>query len=505
MVVLRRFLCWRTESICDPPNQGCPAARLPAEVLCAMFLLLDFGDRLSTSHVCAHWRAASLSHPRLLWSTIHTKGRRRGAFRLQLERAKDFPVAVEIDITLTPQYKRAIRELPRIMAALADHMFHVTSLVVHLFGYASQHLNPALNALRAQPAPLLRTLHLDLDRWSVPMQRRRQRARLYDDVFARHAPCLTDVRLGGISLPLQQRVSAFNDVTKLHVSLSQTDILWEVLFALPLMSGLRYLRLSGSSWGSPPMHVWSIKLRRLHLDLEQPLPWLCSYLGGADVETLWAAYLFTGPELDGVFPLDDPHLHTRAYLHDDNSTRDIEIIRSDGKYRCLHAVAREVEIPALILEYLSDVTIDERYLISCTSPSTISLPHVVRLAIVLMESPTHGEEDIECACETLLHCVAHHSCSTLYTPLLEEVDIHAVSTSYVSKPLTVGPEEVLALLGHIEHGDTTLTRLSISGVELVTHVRAPLSQLLEVAESIIVDKEYIGTVRLEGAPAESIE
>ncbi|KZV86787.1 hypothetical protein EXIGLDRAFT_217226 [Exidia glandulosa HHB12029] len=531
MPVLRRLLCWKTELVYDPPTQSSPAARLPAEILCAVFFLLDFSDRMRTSQVCAHWRGVSISHPGLLWSTVHTRGRRRGAFRRQLERATHVPIAVQIRITQITKSDRNIRELPRISAALAEHMSHVTSLTIHLLIFHNQHLHALVDALRAKPAPLLQTLDLKLCDDGLSRGRPKPKPMIPDDIFACHAPCLTATRLAGTSF-LQTAPSALEAVTSLHISLQFGVTPSDVLLRLGTMSRLRDLRLGGSYF-PPPLPptapAWPHALRGLQLDLSMSVlrrssighfvvSWLCSYLGAANVQNLWIAdSCVPATSFDIAFPPDHYNLHARAYLYENWITRGIEVMRCDGKYRCVQTYWPKVDVPALILDYLTDVTIDEEYLILRTSSSTISLPRAVRLAIVLMESPQHynyydedddllndinlqHNDDLERKTATLLLCVSHHSCLALHTPLLEEVNIHAVPAGDVSKPLAVGPEEILALLSHIDRRDTTLTRLAVSGAELVTHVPALLSRLFEVAESVTVDPEYIETVRVQGAP-----
>ncbi|KZW03422.1 hypothetical protein EXIGLDRAFT_721682 [Exidia glandulosa HHB12029] len=502
MVAFRQLLCWKASPLMDrAADQPSAAARLPSDVLCAIFVLLDFGDRIRTTHICLHWRVVSIAHPGLLWSSIHTHGRRRGAFRRQLERAKDVPVHVVITLRRRG-WGNTIAEFDRSFLALRDHMAHVKTLRIFLFTPVSRHVHGVVQALRVVPAPVL--LRLDINLLDVgPLSHWQPTALplITDDFLAREAPCLTHLELYGARFR-HAVPSAFRNVEALHVWLYHDDLRSVVISSLSTMSGLRDLYLGGQCKPSalPPTLAWTIPLRNLHLEVFTFLPWMLPYFDAPMVQNLWVRTYAT--TIDDAFPAEDPRLNVRAHLHQSRSSRIVDIMRSDGNYRCIKFLAA-LNVPVSFLEYLSDVIIDEEYLTHRSGDfSTLSLPRVLQLTIVLMDD---WDESITALYDTdsLLHCTSHTSCSTVFCPSLEVLNIRAAAATNLGssdrKPHFLGAGEILALLRHVDH-ITTLDRLTVSGAEIVTHVSTSVSQLFDAADVVLVDPADTETTKLEGVP-----
>ncbi|KZV87698.1 hypothetical protein EXIGLDRAFT_839795 [Exidia glandulosa HHB12029] len=490
MVAFRQLLCWNTGPLLEPPTQSSAAARLPSDVLCTIFALLNFGDRIRTSHVSVHWRAASLAYLGLLWSLIITRGRRRGTFREQLERAKGAPVTVVISFYFKGRFTwiDTTRELDRSFKALADHMAHVQSLRIFVLTRNKRHVHTVVQSLRAIPAPQLCRLRL-----VIPQMRARYPSPfISDDIFGREAPLLTKVRLDlRVPNPIP---SAFRHVEALHLSLgSESGAV--TLMTLSTMSRLRDLHLCDFYYPSAtPTTAWPIALRSLYLE-NVFVPRVLPYFGAENVQNVWVKHYAAA--IDDAFPTEDPQLNVRAYLHQ-TFTRTLDIVQADGKYRCV-IYPRTVDVPARFIEHLTDVIIDERYLLCPNSEDrTLSLSCVLRLVIVLMDAHNLVGARYD---DTLLHCVSHASCTSVACPALEVLNVRAAESSNNKSPRAVlGPEQVLALLGHVDYGDGTLDGLLISGAEVVTHLTAPFYQLLSAAESFVVDYTDTEVTKLEGVP-----
>ncbi|KZV86803.1 hypothetical protein EXIGLDRAFT_724433 [Exidia glandulosa HHB12029] len=489
MVAFRQLLCWNTGQLMEPPTQSSAAARLPSDVLCTIFALLNFGDRIRTSHVSVHWRAASLAYLGLLWSLIITRGRRRGTFREQLERAKGAPVTVVISFYFKSLFTwiDTTRELDRSLKALADHMAHVQSLRIFVLTRNKRHVHTVVQSLRAMPAPQLCRLQL-----IIPQIRARYPSPyIPDDIFGCEAPLLTKVRL---NLRVPNTIpSAFRHVEALHLSLG-LEAGAVTLMTLSTMSRLRDLHLCDFyNRSAGPTTAWPIALRSLYLE-DVPVPWVLPYFGAENVQNVWVEHYAV--DIDDAFPTEDPQLNVRAYLHQ-TVTRTLDIVRADGKYRCM-IYPPTVDVPARFIEHLTDVIIDERYILCPSSEDrTLSLPCVLRLVIVLMVVHKVGA----LYDDTLLHCVSHASCTSVACPALEVLNVRTAGSSNNKSPRAVlGPEQVLALLGHVDYGDGTLDGLLISGAEVVTHLTAPFYQLLSAAESFVVDHTDTEVTKLEGVP-----
>lgn len=76
-------------------------ARIPPELLCLVFQLIDFKDRISTAHVSKHWRAVSLGAPSVLWNCVVARHPRPGVLLPLLQQSQG--ATVHVDITIRPK------------------------------------------------------------------------------------------------------------------------------------------------------------------------------------------------------------------------------------------------------------------------------------------------------------------------------------------------------------------------------------------------------------------
>ncbi|EJD36442.1 hypothetical protein AURDEDRAFT_174493 [Auricularia subglabra TFB-10046 SS5] len=175
--------------------------RIPPELLCEIFKLLCFCDRVQATHVCKYWRTASLEHSRALWSIIHSNGMKSGALGDQLARTRGVPVDVAVLLKGTT--------MDEAMSAISAHLHHIRSLVLFTYDLGQgevemENIHQVYKYI-ARPAPMLEELDIALaipdyhpddfrtnDRWERWM---RSRILAFDytmppDLFAGHAPRL---------------------------------------------------------------------------------------------------------------------------------------------------------------------------------------------------------------------------------------------------------------------------------------------------------------------------
>ncbi|EJD36423.1 hypothetical protein AURDEDRAFT_174474 [Auricularia subglabra TFB-10046 SS5] len=180
---------------------SCSPFRIPPELLCEIFRLLSFRDRVQSTHVCKYWRSAALDHPRALWSIIYSHGLRTGALGDQLARTRG--VLVDVAVLLKDS------TLDEAMSAISTHLHHIRSLVLYSANLGEGEVSMSnihyLYEYLAHPAPMLEELDIALaiddthpDDFNMrdPCQRRmRSRILSFDyalnaDLFAGDAPRL---------------------------------------------------------------------------------------------------------------------------------------------------------------------------------------------------------------------------------------------------------------------------------------------------------------------------
>ncbi|EJD36439.1 hypothetical protein AURDEDRAFT_188392 [Auricularia subglabra TFB-10046 SS5] len=173
---------------------------IPPELLCKIFTLLSFCDRIGATHVCKYWRDASLDHPGALWSNIRSQGLRPGVLHDQLARTRGVPVDLAV-LLKDSTFDEA-------MFAISSHLHHIHSL--HLYteldeGEVSMENVRSIYEYLTRPAPMLEVLDIvlpiddthpdDYDADDETERRLRERTLSFDytlnaDLFAGHAPRL---------------------------------------------------------------------------------------------------------------------------------------------------------------------------------------------------------------------------------------------------------------------------------------------------------------------------
>lgn len=273
-------------------------ANAPPDVLCGVFELLPFAERVSVTHVCKHWRKTSLSFPGTLWSQIVSNGRREGVLRQLLDRSQGAPVEVEV-LLWDKTYKHA-------MAAVSEHLFHIRRL--HLYSRPPGEGEPDMDNIPhiydalAVPAPILEELEIglsfddrDLDDYdsddSVEAYMQ-QRALEFDDriptnLFAGHAPLLR--KAAWLSMLLHpDGIPALAGVTRFSFECSHVPAaqLSAIVRTLPSLKALRIHEASRYDLPSEKPHGIS-HLEELELDTHisyvQSIRPLLQYLGYENV------------------------------------------------------------------------------------------------------------------------------------------------------------------------------------------------------------------------------
>ncbi|KZV99581.1 hypothetical protein EXIGLDRAFT_724604 [Exidia glandulosa HHB12029] len=214
---------------------------LPPELLCSIFLLLDYEDRLVASHVCKYWRDVSFSYPAALWSTITTCGLVKGAVRAHLERARDAP---ELSVRV---YSQTLRTLVECIHELSSHMprvRHLAIVVAHA-GRPRNVITAALahhdasnamveDALRGLAAPALHSLILagrNLDDISILGE------------FLGGAPNLRALNVSGSFRLTPEACRNVTGVETLVISVHKGR-LWATAECIPALPQLRHLHVT---------------------------------------------------------------------------------------------------------------------------------------------------------------------------------------------------------------------------------------------------------------------
>ena len=169
-------------------NSRVTIARLPAELLCQAFALLDTRDRITTTHVCRHWREVALEASVLLWTHI-ADIRRPSTLRALLERAQGAPVDISelfVDNDSDPLF-----------SALMGHMPHIRTLRFRFRGPVARIADSSsLGIILRSSAPILERLSILGDaaaRSAVSLT-------AIPNMFGGFAPVLRNIQLLGTSV-----------------------------------------------------------------------------------------------------------------------------------------------------------------------------------------------------------------------------------------------------------------------------------------------------------------
>ncbi|EJD40172.1 hypothetical protein AURDEDRAFT_170752 [Auricularia subglabra TFB-10046 SS5] len=207
---------------------------LPAELLCQIFSLLHFRDKIATSHVCKDWRAISLAAPSMLWSKIVARDFPLGSLRERLHRARTVPV--QLDVTAGPT------RVDELVECLHAHMSHIRFLNLGIgddsdtTGELSVPQNEALSRALKCPAPMLTAfLFFNPVTAFIPTLGG-------PGIFSGHAPLLELVKYQGDELPTLFRYpAAFTSVRRILLSTSRWTLFSELSAVLPALPNLMEL------------------------------------------------------------------------------------------------------------------------------------------------------------------------------------------------------------------------------------------------------------------------
>ncbi|KZV87666.1 hypothetical protein EXIGLDRAFT_723426 [Exidia glandulosa HHB12029] len=261
--------------------------RLPPEVLCTIFELLNFGDRVLATHICRYWRETSLNAPATLWSHIVTHGRKSGVFLAQLERARSVPVYIRAE--------PAEKLIAETMLAIQLHMAHIVELSVTCTGNNGVDGIPRgialliLDALR-RPAPLLTDLSLTV--FDETFMDETLSHCVPEDFLGENAPLLQNIYLCG-SLHVPARCDAFQAVTVVNYDAHAPPSGMSLVEFDQLFPSLEELDFCGQGFTIPP-GVRSVHAGRLRFlgSLTDDLPAACfTYYGCHEIPRVFCGYI----------------------------------------------------------------------------------------------------------------------------------------------------------------------------------------------------------------------
>ncbi|KZW03127.1 hypothetical protein EXIGLDRAFT_701690 [Exidia glandulosa HHB12029] len=126
---------------------GVSIADLPDELLCNIFVYLEFAERITSTHVCQRWRAVSLDAPGQLWNEVASSARRLGVLEHVLARAGTVPVSLALSVT---DYN-----VEEVATALTQHLGHCKVLRLQIMGEIGDRRARQLVQAMSTSAPLL--------------------------------------------------------------------------------------------------------------------------------------------------------------------------------------------------------------------------------------------------------------------------------------------------------------------------------------------------------------
>lgn len=213
-------------------NGPCWIDCLPSELLCHIFYFLQFPARITTTHVCHRWRAASLSAPALLWAKVESKKKGTGALAQQLARAAHTPVQLHVVVV--------DGNAAEVASCMASHLHHCRVLYILVDSALDEDNAHQLAKALCHRAPLLERFIL-MDVFAAIALAMRGTAKL----FQGHAPALSCFKFYGV---LQDYASA-------PVFARLRQLLYAPL--LPLSTH----ELQQCFWMSPYLEVLGLEIR----------------------------------------------------------------------------------------------------------------------------------------------------------------------------------------------------------------------------------------------------
>lgn len=474
------------------------ASLLPAELLASVFALLDFNERIQSSHVCCNWRTASLSFPAELWSSIKTTGQRRGVFRAQLERARHVPVSVTISGVSTRKNLFA-----DVLKHLVLHMPHTRHLAVTLkkssdrFNCSKTDRAALVQFLRLTRAPALETLAVCVngDTWEPD-----DYVALPQDLFRVSAPRLRTVILGGtLHLPTVCPVTA--SVANLSLSLYTTngDECLERLSIFPRLENVRINDGNTLFSDRPPTSSGpALTLRSLYYNGWSLGPWLSRAVSLRSAESLWMSH-YPGVFYD-TLPAHDNFYADLAIHPAGSSYFRAQVLLDDGRYIGVTAIPAWEPFDFNILARVQRLALPEALISS--SEFEVALPNVHALTIILMPHDPLGHTPPLARRSGLFNGERDarvFNCPHLSTLTIAAQEIAWGYPSAINARWTISSAELAYIIQCGLTFDTPrLPLLMLRGVELLRHLPAIHSQLLDMVDEIRIDGTKLPTT-LDGA------
>ncbi|KZV98562.1 hypothetical protein EXIGLDRAFT_727641 [Exidia glandulosa HHB12029] len=245
-----------------------PASRLPPEILCSIFALLSFADRVQTSHVYHPWRNASLAFPARLWAMIPP------TTRLDIMSSLlDRTAALAIPVDLMGVHLKDPQRVVPICELAKLHMPHIRTLRLHIDEFAPAQ-SRAITSLLHTPAPVLRHFALTdgQTRGTFPFE---------SGFFCGHAPMLEQLELGASCtqhlLSFVASNAPIRSISMQGVTMRPSDPVWRFLRQVnsSTFTELEFWTLPGESRSSDKIQL-PRALTRLGIHLR----------GAADLATL---------------------------------------------------------------------------------------------------------------------------------------------------------------------------------------------------------------------------
>ncbi|KZW03109.1 hypothetical protein EXIGLDRAFT_320587 [Exidia glandulosa HHB12029] len=134
---------------------GASIEDLPDELLCDIFVYLTFAGRVTSTHVCRRWRAASLDAPGQLWNEVVSSARRLGVLEQVLVRSGTAPVSLTILIMDA--------NAAEVTTALVQHLEHCKALRLQIIDAIEDKAAIDIAQAMSTAAPILERFAL-LDR-----------------------------------------------------------------------------------------------------------------------------------------------------------------------------------------------------------------------------------------------------------------------------------------------------------------------------------------------------
>ncbi|EJD38604.1 hypothetical protein AURDEDRAFT_154076 [Auricularia subglabra TFB-10046 SS5] len=246
-----------------------PAAALPPELVLKCIWGFSFDDLRPLLAVSARWRAIALAS-KVYWSFIHLQWFTPGAVNLFLTRlARTGTRPVSLIIELRPPKPELVQLQDVILAAVRDHLHHLTWLVFLLRASDAPKLWDAL----AGPASELRHFDLRVDTGSItdPLPV------IPAELFAGQAPHLHTVSMRDLALP-PRPVHVFFRVTSLTLRYTVSRPMDDVFRHFPHVTDANLP--SPASFGNPAfarsalyrnIKVWSWQSGRKFHNIPFPL------------------------------------------------------------------------------------------------------------------------------------------------------------------------------------------------------------------------------------------